>query len=281
MASGLNNSAGRTPFESAATALTCHVSDTGQLMLPRQLDNAARKYSACEQAPVLDISVTHTPDQVYQIMGWKLNLELRCNLLAPAITYASTLDEASGPVPVHRPIVLIDGPAAFRSAAVGTRPPSAVVESVLEHAWRGADIAVFFDCPLLVPDERATVHLARATKTDAQIPYDEHVLEGVVAGRLGTATWQGLFSTRRGKAAAYAALSAAVRTYARRTHCNHGIGERRVTVTDPRTAAVWGHPFDKPSEFAELLNKHPYGEAEAQLAMPSGPYPLGRFSLSQ
>jgi len=210
-------------------------------------------------------------------MGWKLNIALRTKLLAPAATYATTLDGAIVATTTHPAIVMIDGPAAFRSAAVGTRPARAVVEAVLDSVPATADIAVFFDCPLIVPDERETVHVARAASPDAQTMYNAAALDSVRRGTMGAATWQGLFSTRKGKAAAYAALAAATRAYARQSHRGGGVAaragidtelpHRRFTVTDPHTAAVWGYPFDRPSEFAHLIETHPYGEAEAQLAM--------------
>lgn len=193
-------------------------------------------------------------------MGWKLDLKLRGALIAPATFYSAGLPAAD--------TVLIDGPATFRSGAVGVRPPRSVVEAVIKALPPTADVAVFFDCPAMVPATRNAVHSARAAgSTSTEVAAE--TLAALTPASLGKhpsgsdVTWPELFSTPRGKAAAYAVLFAAAKEAIIRG-CTK---QRSATVTCPATGAVWSHPFGAPSAFEPVMARFSYGEAECQLAM--------------
>jgi hypothetical protein len=156
-----------------------------------------------------------------------------------------------------------------RSGAVGSQPATAIVGTLLRAIPASVEqLVILFDYPAAVPTKRSGVHAARAKgKTGTAI--DETTLAACTPGALAKhgdgnpVTWQELFSTTRGKARAYDILHEAFRTETLRT----GPAHRSTTITCPRTAEVFVHPFAAPSQFAADLALHPYGEAEAQLAM--------------
>lgn len=194
-------------------------------------------------------------------MGWKLDLKLRAELLLCATEYNPVLPAAD--------TVLIDGPATFRSGAVGARPPRQVIDSVLTILPSTArSVAIFFDCPTMVPATRRAVHTSRSAGK-AETTISDVVLRNMTTKSLGKhpsgaeVTWPELFSSTRGKAAAYAILFLAVKESVLRT-CQK---TRITSVTCPATGALWSHPFHETSPFTEVIARHAYGEAECQLAM--------------
>lgn len=191
-------------------------------------------------------------------MGWGISAALRSEVIKPGLRYEAVLPSAS--------VLLIDGPAMTRSGAVGTRPPTAIVKSILATAPASvAEIVVLFDCPTKVPAARAAVHVKRAAGASTTFLPDQ--LAAMTTASIGGATWQQLFSTTAGKARAYQLLFDA---FCAETIIASATASRvvRTTMTAPATNAVWSHPFDGiRSDMAADIERHSYGEAECQLAM--------------
>jgi hypothetical protein len=191
-------------------------------------------------------------------MGWGISVAVRNEVIGPGLQYAVALPDVS--------VLLVDGPAMTRSGAVGTRPATTIVRSIINTAPATVtEIVVLFDCPTKIPAARAAVHVRRAAAS--QTVFAPEALRLMTATSLNGATWQELFSTAAGKARAYNLLFDAfkVETIAASATATTDV---RTTLTDPETNAVWSHPYDGTrSAMADDIELYDYGEAECQLAM--------------
>ena len=192
------------------------------------------------------------------VMGWGISVAVRNEVIGPGLQYAVALPDVS--------VLLVDGPAMTRSGAVGTRPATTIVRSIINTAPATVtEIVVLFDCPTKIPAARAAVHVRRAAAS--QTVFAPEALRLMTATSLNGATWQELFSTAAGKARAYNLLFDAfkVETIAASATATADV---RTTLTDPETNAVWSHPYDGTrSAMADDIELYDYGEAECQLAM--------------
>lgn len=198
-------------------------------------------------------------------MGWGATAETRASILGDG-----ALELCSSPPDAD--VVLVDAPAWYRRLCAGQCPPERVVSIVMEHIGEclrapGGLVGVYFDDCTRMPTVRHGLWAKRYSKPPKRVATDDEI-DAVTPSSLGSASWETLFASTRGKRRMFDMLFDLTKLGLKRAQ---GFGAR-CFVSRPgapeRDSAAWAYPFDDTvSALAEAHAAQRYGEAECMVVM--------------